>query len=324
MFDIISIGDCVVDRYAMIDDNCPQTHLAKNKKLLCLNYGDKISIFEAGEAVGGNAANIAVGAQRLGLRSAVVTELGTDLNAEFILRQFKKEKVNTSLIRQEKRNKTRYSLVLNYRGERTILSYHSERKYSLPSLPDTQWIYYTSLGIGFEKIQEKLIRYISKHPNTKLAVNPGSFQINKGMDHFKKILKFTEVLFLNKEEAEKIVGKKLPFKKLFSSLHALGAKIVVLTDGANGSYASNGSESYFLTTYGIKSISKTGAGDAYAGAFLSALFYGLPLTEAMKWGTAESSSVIQYIGAQTGLCSKKQLLGLFKKFKQIHPTVLNT
>lgn len=322
MLDLITIGDSVVDTYAMIDENCPQTHLAQNKKLLCLNYGDKISVFEAGVAVGGNAPNVAIGARRLGAKTAVITELGKDLNAEFILKELKKEKVDSSLVRQQKRNKTRYSLVLNYRGERTILGYHSPRTYSLPSMPGTQWVYYTSLGKDFEKIQSKLIKYLHKHPETKLAVNPGSYQIKQGLESFKQILPKTDLLFINKEEAQIIVGEKMPPKKLLQSIHKLGPKTVVLTDGVNGSFASDGQNMYALPIYPVNNISKTGAGDAYASGFLSALLQKKDLPEAMQWGSANSASVIGHIGAQVGLLNTKQIISYSRRFPSIKPKLL--
>lgn len=315
MFDVITLGDCTVDTYAMIDEKNPDVHLSGDKRLLCLEYADKINIFEAGEAVGGNAANIAVGVQRFGLKSAIVTELGNDLNAEFILKQLKTEKIHTKLVKQNHRNKTRYSLVLNYKGERTILSYKTKINYTLPSLPKTQWIYYTSLGEGFESLQTKLIQYLKKHPETRLAVNPGSYQIKKGLAHFKKILPFTDILFVNKEEAQKITNQKLTADKLFAKIHDLGAKMIVITDGKNGSYASDGIMKYFLGPYKVNPVSKTGAGDAYASGFLSAIILGKHTTDAMQWGNANAVSVISHIGAQVGLLTPKQIPTFLKKFK---------
>jgi len=317
MFDLLTVGDCTVDTYAMIDDRNPEVHLSSDKKLLCLDYADKISIFEAGEAVGGNAANVAVGARRLGLKTALLSELGKDLNSEFILKQLKKEKIDTSLVRQNKRNKTRYSLVLNYRGERTILSYHSKQVYSLPSLPQPRWVYYTSLGEGFESFQNKLLVHLRKHPEIKLAVNPGSYQMDKGLSVFKKILEVTDVLIVNLEEAHRLAGEKLPVAKLFTKLHSLGAEMVVITDGPRGSYASDGIMSYFLPPFPGKNVSKTGAGDAYASGFLSALFQNKHVPEAMAWGTANAASVIGHIGAQVGLLTPRQMSEALKKAKKL-------
>ena len=50
-----------------------------------------------------------------------------------------------------------------------------------------------------------------------------------------------------------------------------------------------------------KLVEKTGAGDAYAAAFIAALNRNLNLGEAMVWGTINSAHVIREVGAQNGL-----------------------
>ena len=241
-----------------------------------------------------------------------------------------------------KNKETRYSVVLNYKAERTILSYHVERDYLLPTLPTTDWIYYTSLGANFEKLQDQLVKHLTKHPQTKLALNPGSYQIRNGLKKIKEILPKTDILFLNKEEAERIVDihpslrggarattkQSLPSSQnsqvagLLSTLQKLGPKIVVITDSYNGSYATDGKSSYFMPIYDVKAVGKTGAGDAFASAFLSAIILNKDIPTAMQWGTANSASVIQQIGAQKGLLNKKGVEEMIKKFSQIIPSPL--
>jgi sugar/nucleoside kinase (ribokinase family) len=51
----------------------------------------------------------------------------------------------------------------------------------------------------------------------------------------------------------------------------------------------------------------TGAGDAFASGFLSAYILKKPIREAMKWGIANSASVIGEIGAQTGLLHRERM-----------------
>lgn len=55
-------------------------------------------------------------------------------------------------------------------------------------------------------------------------------------------------------------------------------------------------------------LKKTGAGDAYATAFIAALFYDKSIVEAMAWGAINSASVIEQIGPQAGLLRKEQVL----------------
>ena len=266
-------------------------------------------------------ANVAVGSRRLGLKTAIVTELGDDINGFVVKHELERAKVDTKTVKMLKAKETRYSVVLNYKGERTILSYHIKRKYNLPKLPDSKWLYYSSMGDTFENLQKQLVKYLVRHPNTKLAVNPGSYQMKNGLKIIKSILPYVSILFVNKEEAEKLVGKK-DIKATVKSLHRAGVKIAVVTNGTKGSFASNGQSIYSMPAYPIKSIARTGAGDAYAGGFLSAIISGHTVSEAMQWGTANAAGVIQKIGAQKGLLTKSSIKGLVSKYKKIKPKVV--
>lgn len=319
--DILTIGDSVLDTYVMIDDATVHCDINKEHCKLCLNYAEKIPITGSAQSVGGNAANVAVGTHLLGFNSAIITEVGDDLNGHTILASLKKAGVHTKYI-QVKKQETRYAIILNFKGERTILSQHPKRNYTLLDIPATNWIYYTSLSKSFEKIQKKLISHLKKNPKIKLAVNPGTYQLKSGLKILKKILPYTHTLILNKEEAEILVGKQKTEKSTLKELLKTGARIAVITDGIKGSYATDGKKFLFMPIYPLKAKAKTGAGDAFTSGFLSALMQGHTIKEAMMWGTANSAGVIQKFGAQVGLLNKKQVLGMVKKYKKIHPKSL--
>ncbi len=318
MLDVITIGDSLIDIFLILSEEDANCIINKHTKKLCFNYADKICIQHSTHDVGGNAPNVAIGAKRIGLKTGIITELGDDINGQAIAQEFEKRGIDTSLVKIHKNKETRYSVVLNYQAERTILSYHVPRTYRLPTLPKTKWIYYTSLGSSFEKLQDKLVSYLKKHPDVKLAMNPGSYQFRNGLKKIKQIIPRVDLLLLNKEEAGKMVGKKKTIKGYIRSLHKLGARHVVITDGMKGSYASNGNTTFFMKPYPIKAIAKTGAGDAYTSGFLSAMIVGRTLPEAIQWGTANAAGVVQEFGAQKGLSTKKQIQNIIKK----HPKVL--
>ncbi|MBI5222674.1 MAG: hypothetical protein HY980_04250 [Candidatus Magasanikbacteria bacterium] len=339
MFDVIVIGDSTMDTILMIDDAQVQCDLKKEHCQICLNYADKIPISQTAQSLGGNAANIAAGCRKLGMKTAIVTELGDDINGLLIKHEFEKAGIDGQFARLNPKNETRYSIILNYLGERTILSYHAKREYSLPALPATKWLYYTSVGDDFRVLQKQILAYLKKHPDCHFACNPGSYHIKKKLAEFKPIIPKIELLFVNKEEAEKLVGDDLSLRghraseasrggrsnliaALLSSLLKLGVKTAVITDGENGSYAASQTERYHLPAFDVKIISKTGAGDAYASGFLSAIANGKSLAEAMQWGTANSSAVIQQIGAQTGLLNKSKIEKMIKKFGGVKARVI--
>ncbi|PAE44604.1 hypothetical protein CHI06_00575 [Bacillus sp. 7884-1] len=62
-------------------------------------------------------------------------------------------------------------------------------------------------------------------------------------------------------------------------LHELGAKIVAVTLGSEGTYLSNGQNSEIVSSVKIKSIDSTGAGDAFVGATLYQFANGKPEIE---------------------------------------------
>lgn len=324
MFDILTIGDCTVDTFIVIDDDeaSLQCGLKRENCLLCLNYADKIPIKATHQAIGGNAANIAVGCNLLGLKTAIYTELGDDFNGHIIKQELEQRQVNTILVKMLKKRETRFSIILNYLSERTILSSQFKRNYQPPNFSQTSWLYYTSLSSGFEKIQDKIIAYLKKHSETKLAVNPGSYQMKKNLKKLLLILPFTELLFVNKEEAELIANKKTTVPNLIKLLQKTDVKNIVLTDGAAGSYASDAEKIYFMPPSPVKPIEKTGAGDAYASGFLSAIINKKTAPEAMLWGTANAGGVIQKIGAQDGLLNKKQIMQTIKTYKNIRPRII--
>ncbi len=321
MFDLITIGDSTIDNIVVIDEE--EAHIQcgvdKSDKEICLNYADKIPIKKIGQSVGGNAANVAVACSKIGLETAIVTELGDDINGNIIKHEIERAGVNTKFVKNLANKKTRFNVILNFRSERTVLSYYAFRNYKLPELPTAKWLYFTSLGKNFDRVQNKLIKYLKKYPQIKLACNPGSYQMKHGLKKIKEILPYTTILFVNKQEAAIFVGKK-DIKSSLRALHRLGAKIVVITDGEAGSFASDGQEArYLMPTYPLKPAYKAGAGDAYASGFLSAITNGQTLKQAMQWGTANAGGVVQAMGAQKGLKTKKGILATIIKYQKIIP-----
>jgi len=321
MFKVITIGDATVDNFVVIDHDSAnlQCDLKKEHCQLCFNYADKIPIQSTAESVGGNAANVAVGVKKLGLQSAIVSEIGDDLNGAIINDSLKRAGVDVSLLKILRGSETRFSVVLHYQSERTILSYHVKRQYSLPKLPATDWIYYTSLGESFEDLQEQLVEHFKKHPTISLALNLGSFQIQNNLKKIQEILPLVDLLFVNKEEAEKLVGKKRTPQATLNALLEAGVKKVVVTDGENGSWAGDEETIYFMPIYPLPPIAKTGAGDAYASGFLSAIILGKHLDEAMQWGTANACGVVQHVGSQKGLLNRTEIEKMIAKYPKVKP-----
>lgn len=321
MFDCIVIGDVTIDTFLVINQAHLQCNVQGEDCKICFDFGAKIPIEQSHQAIGGNAANVSTALQTLGLEVALISELGDDLNGQAALDALENRGVNTDMVKILKGNDTRYSTIVNFESDRTVFSYHAPRKYTLPRLPKTSWIYYTSLGKSFELVQKKLIER-KKKGDFLLAVNPGSYQIHQGLRTFKKILPVTDLLFVNKEEAALLTDTAGDIADSIAALHHIGVTTVVITDGAAGSYASTGDQIWHMPIYPGEQISKTGAGDAYASGFLAATIEEQPIGTCMQWGTANAGGVVKEMGAQTGQLNESEIVSVVTTYNYITPTVL--
>ena len=324
MYKVISIGDVILDTHLKIDDATVECGLDGRGCKLCLDYATKVPVKDSFQTIGGNATNISLATTKLGLKTAVVSTVGADANGEIILNELKKNKIETQYIFPDKKSKTRYAIILNFKGERTILSYHQKRNYTWPKdFPETDWIYYTSLSEGFENLQDKLLKFVGKHPSVRLAFNPGSFQLKSSLDAVREAVQYCDLLIVNLEEAELITGSSYKKTKsvagLIRKLLNIGAKEVVVTDAARGAWAGNQDEVWHMEAYDVPIVSKTGAGDAFSGGYLSAKNYGHSLSTCLVWGIANSCAVLGHFGVEQGLLNQKGLEKMVKQFSKVKP-----
>jgi ribokinase len=322
MLDLISIGDAVLDTFLELQDAFVMRVDGKSMDQLCMNFGDKIPVKTMNQKVAGNALNNAVGAARLGMKAGFYSVVGNDEIGKMIAKKMKSEGITIKYLHLQEGSSTNFSVVLNFQGDRTILQYFNKRVYTLPAdLEPARWIYYTAVGKEHAALDRQIIKY-SKKSGAKLAFNPGTTHMKAGVAKMKGLLSRTEMIFVNKEEAELLVGAAADVPGLLRRLHELGPRMAVITDGKNGAYASDTADVYYMPIFKAKMVEVTGAGDAFATGFLAAIFNGLPLPEAMLWGTANSAGVIGKIGPQDGLLNKQGLSKMIKKFKSDKPVLI--
>ncbi|MDP3901083.1 MAG: carbohydrate kinase family protein [bacterium] len=322
-YDVISIGDTTLDVFLELEEETKVISDPRSRKrYLGLVFAEKIPVkkFTSIPAVG-NSANVAVGTSRLALKTAFYTHLGDDSIGEEMRSILVQEGVAPEYIQRDKGKASNFSAVLNYKAERTILVHHEHRKYRLPKFAPARWVYFSSVAPGHEKLHSQIPLYIKK-TGAKLAFNPGSFQLHEGASGLKKILAVSTVLFCNRQEAQDIVGREMDIKKLLEKLRGLGPEIAVITDGPKGSYSYDGERFLFLKIFPAPLVERTGAGDAYSTGFISALAHGKDVGEAMRWGTINSASVIQRIGAREGLLKKKEMAKMVAARPRFQPRQL--
>lgn len=310
-YDFIAIGDTVTDAFIKLKEAAVHCDINKENCTICMRFGDKIPYEDVFVVPGvGNSANAAVSASRLGLRAALVANIGDDYFGKECMDVFTKERVGTEFITAHPGYKTNYHYVLWYDADRTILVKHQEYPYRLPDIGEPQWIYLSSLGGNSLAMHEEIVAYLGAHPSIKLAFQPGTYQMKLGKEKLAGIYKRTEAFFCNKEEAQRILRtEEGDVKTLTRMIADLGPKIVAITDGVNGAHAYDGKDAWHMPLYPDPKppLQRTGAGDAFSSTFTVALALGKSVEEALMWGPINSMSVVQGIGAREGLLTRPQL-----------------
>ena len=309
--EFLAIGDIVIDAFIKLKDAHVHCNIDREGCELCMRFGDKIpyDYVNVISAVG-NSPNAAVSAARLGLKSALLSNIGNDENGKDCLASLKKDNVSRKYISIEKDKKTNYHYVLLYDVDRTILIKHTEFDYKYPKIKNLSWVYLSSLADNSLPYQLEIAEYLKKNPEVKLAFQPGTFQIKIGAEKLKEIYQHTEIFFCNLEEAEKILEiENRDVLTLSKGIKALGPKIVVISDGPNGAYLYYNDELWHNPIYPdiAPPIDRTGAGDAFSSTITCAIALGKTPLEAFSWGPINSMSVVQQIGAQAGLLTREKL-----------------
>jgi len=312
--DFLAIGDIVTEPFIRLKDARVHCNIDDENCEICMRWGDKIPYdYDVPMYAVGNASNAAVAAARLGLSASLRAYIGDDLPGKLCLEKLTEEKVGTSLMVTEAGKKTNHHYVLWYETERTILVKHEEFTYTAPEVSEApSWVYLSSLAANSTPYHQAIATWLQQHPETKLAFQPGTFQMKLGTTTLKDIYQRTELFVCNKEEAERIlqVDPTDDLHELLDGLQALGPKHVVVTDDRKGAYAkSDMGEYWFVPMYPDTRppFERTGAGDAFAASVTTALAMGKSFTEALLWGPVNSMSVVQEVGAQKGLLTKEAL-----------------
>jgi ribokinase len=318
--DIISIGDVVTDDFIQLEEDEAQVYQNDHGWWLAMAFGTKLPFAgrEVVEAVG-NASNGAAAFTRLGLKTGFVSDVGSDQYGRDIVAALKERGIDTRFVQVNRGMASNYHFVLRYKSERTILIKHEKYDYIWPKIRGDeipQWVYFSSISEGSLAYHDQIADWLDDNPAVKLAFQPGTFQMEFGVERLQRIYKRSEVLVLNREEAAAVGGgNHEDVHDLINKLHDLGPKIVVVTDGPAGAYASDGHNRFKMPIYPdiAEPVDRTGAGDAFASTFVAALARGNNIEGALQWAPINSMSVCQKVGAQAGLLTEVELEDYLKK-----------
>src|SRR3990172_1173753 len=343
---ILTIGSAMQDIFTEYE-GVETLHLHTKEEDLsyvCMRAGRKIEIQHLIYYCGGGAANSAVSFTRFGFDVSIFCKVGTDQAGDFVLETLEKEKVSTTHVIRTQQAPTGNafivpgpqgnSAVLVYRGANVTLT---KSELSESTIAQVDQLYITSLSGPAAPLLIPITQLAKKY-NKPVAANPGTSQLHAGPEYLKEALSGITILILNSYEAELLMttlvvvlppleieqyhDDTLPellkkplgsattcftLQQFFKAVHACGPQIIVVTNGAEGVYASDQTTIYFHPSIKIDIVSSIGAGDAFGSCFIAQLNHDTSIEDALRAGVINSASVIQHLGTQTGLLTADEI-----------------
>lgn len=343
---ILTIGSSMYDVF-MQYDGVETLDLHTNQEDLsyvCMRAGRKIEIQKLIYHCGGGATNSAVSFARAGFDVTIFCKIGTDQAGDFIIKTLKDENVSTAFVLRTDETPTGNSFIIpGPQGNSAVLVHRganitiTQSELPIQAIADTDYLYITSLSGPAAPLLIPITQHAKQYKKI-VAANPGTSQLRTGAEFLKTALNAIDILILNSYEAEllmtslridlppiEITAKEdttLPellqkplgsattcftLSQFFKEVHSCGPQTIVVTNGAEGVYASDKHSIYFHPSIPIDIVSSIGAGDAFGSCFVGQLAKGITIDDALRAGIINSASVIQRLGTQSGLLNGDEI-----------------
>lgn len=258
------------------------------------------------EASGGSAANTIIATSYFGGRAFYSCRVADDATGAFYVRDLKAAGVDTNMDKGDRPegDSGRCLVLITSDAERTMQSFLGvsagvcEDDLDAQALTESEYVYlegYLAPSPSGRQAAVKL-RQMAQAQGVKVALTLSDPGI---VEHFGDGLREMigdgiDLLFCNEDEALNFTGEK----NLDAALgqlreHATG---VVITRGAQGAWAWDGSQLHQIEAQPVKPVDTNGAGDLFAGAFLYAITEGHDYSRAGQLASAACAELICAFG----------------------------
>lgn len=299
-YDIVGIGVSTLDLLTIVEEFSLEDSVQK--------------AVDAKFQGGGPIATALAAASQLGAKVAMIDSLGDDFIGQSILQEFEKYDVVTNNIKITSDTTSSVASVwVRKRDGKRAIAYIPGNSPELTAndipveiIKKTKIIHLNGRHI---KCCLKSCR-LAKDLGVKIAFDGGSGRYRSELD---PLIPFIDICIVARDFAEKYTKTNL-IKNAAQCFLDRGCEIVVITDGANGSYIFSKQEpSFHCPAFRLKKIvDTTGCGDVYHGVFLFSLACGLTLGECATRASAAAAINAQYLGGRGMLPTMSELLDFLK------------
>ena len=238
---------------------------------------------------GGSPANMAANMARLGNSVALVACVGTDNIGKYLTRQVEEVGVDTQFVRADPQEPSSIVVVSRTAGTPDFVAYrHADCQILADQLPDsllaqTQIFHTTCFALSRQPAQTTIVDaarraraagcQVSIDANYAPTIWPDREQAWRVLTDYFAAGAFVKV---SEDDIERLYGTPQKTEQVLADFHRMGASMICLTLGPDGSVVSyeGGAKQATIPGKKLDVVDVTGAGDAYWAGFLTAYLDG--------------------------------------------------
>lgn len=257
-----------------------------------------------GPVLGGVAAYFSVIAAKLGVRTGIVTKIGTDM-PRHLLDPLYEAGVDTRGIKIEGSESRHSLLIYDESGNKTMEYPKKGKPITFQDIPEE---YFTAdivyIAPEEEEIPFSVVEKLSSLKK-KLAVDLGGYggahcseHTGKSQDKLlRQILPYFHIAKLSREDCQYLFPNiSFIAEKIAKILVDWGVRVGIVTLAEEGAVIATSNDVFMIPTFTCRPIDCTGAGDAFAAGFLFSYYKEKNVKKAGLFASATSSLVIERTG----------------------------
>jgi len=310
-FDILSIGNAIVDILAEVEDGFlgHQGMIKGAMELIDAARTDALyaAMPPAVQTSGGSVANTAAVAGQMGARAAFIGVVADDEFGHIFRHDIHGSGVHHPTPPSAGGDPTARCLILvTPDGQRTMNTYLGVSSTLAPHHLDHALIGESAISYleGFlfyvpDSAQaSRQAAEIAHAAGRQVAISLSDFLcVERNLEAFQTMVRdHVDILFANEQELAALTG--LTDFEAGAAVVRGQVEIAALTRGERGSVIFRGEDRFDIAPVTTKVVDTTGAGDAYAAGFMTALTAGKDLPTCGRWGSRAAAETISRMGAR--------------------------
>ncbi|MDI1250847.1 MAG: adenosine kinase [Lacunisphaera sp.] len=328
-FELLGIGNPIMDLLAHVDDAFLRTHVAGDKGgMVLVDHTDIAALLaridgQLAVTPGGSAANAVLGATRLGLRTTYLGKIGGDGTAQDYLNNFTAAGGDGSRFKRASLPNGRCLSLVTPDGQRTMRTHLGAAMTLSPdeiTAADFAGAKHAHIEgyLLFNPALADKVATTARAAGCTISLELSSFEVvNVARDWIlAQLAQGVDIVFANEDEARALFQHDAAFDHYASELAGFGG-IACVKIGKDGAWVARSSELHRIAPVKVERVvDTTGAGDAWAGGFLYGHLRGYSLPASGALGSALGAECVQHLGPAIPDLHWPRLRALAQSLKQ--------